>query len=181
MGKKFNKICAIVFFPIAFFVYLIKVIIKVVKKALLRKYLKNISVNKIDSLDGKSFEDFLYYFFLSLNLKVKKTSLTRDYGADLIIDYNGEKIVIQCKNYYNHKVGNSAIQEIATAKDYYNATIGIVITNWFFTSPAQTLAGKVGVKLIDRNILSQILHSPNTIKNDYFVNFIDSNKFVQTI
>lgn len=124
----------------------------------------------IDGLDGHSFEEFLYLFFKNLGYNVEKTSKSRDFGADLIINMKNEKIVIQCKNYYNHNVGNSAVQEIATAKDYYNATKGIVITNWYFTIPAQTLADKVGVKLIDRNILSDILSSPSKLNYEYLIN-----------
>ena len=169
MDRKFKIFLVIVFFPITIFCYIVKKLYNFVKRKILHKYFATIKLSQIDCLDGHSFEEFLYIYLKSLGYNVKRTPKSRDYGADLIIKTKSETIVIQCKNYYNHNVGNSAIQEIATAKDYYNATIGIVITNWFFTTPAQTLADKVGVKLIDRNILTEILSSPKKLRYEYLI------------
>lgn len=167
MGRKFKNVLVIVFFPITIFCFILKLIFKCIKKKFIKKYISQIDISKIDGLDGHSFEEFLYLFLKSNGYNVEKTPKSRDYGADLIINLKNERVVIQCKNYYNHNVGNSAVQEIATAKDYYNATIGIVITNWFFTAPAQNLADKVGVKLIDRDNLTDILSKPYKLKYDY--------------
>ena len=157
MDKKVKYLLVIGFFPVIIFYSVLKFSFGKIKNKLICKYIGCFDMGKIDMLDGHSFEDFLYYYFLSLGLKVKKTPKSRDYGADLVLTHKKEKIVVQCKNYYNHNVGNSAIQEIATAKNYYNAEMGIVVTNWFFTAPAQTLANKVGVKLVDREMLQQLL------------------------
>ena len=167
MGRKIFKVLVVVFFPITIFCLIAKWIFKLIKKSWIHRYISQIDISKIDGLDGHSFEEFLYLFLQNNGYNVKKTPKSRDYGADLIINLKNEKVVIQCKNYYNHNVGNSAVQEIATAKDYYNASIGIVITNWFFTTPAKTLADKVGVKLIDRNRLSEILATPCKLKHEY--------------
>lgn len=171
MGRKLFKVLVVVFFPITIFCCIAKLIFKRIKKRCICRYISQIDITKIDSLDGHAFEEFLYLFLQNNGYSVEKTPKSRDYGADLIINLKNEKVVIQCKNYYNHNVGNSAVQEIATAKDYYNATIGIVITNWFFTTPAQTLADKVGVKLIDRNSLSQILTTPCKLKHEYLSSY----------
>lgn len=155
MGKKLKIIIAVVFFPIA----IVFLFLKLLDKKRFNKYLENISIRDIDGLDGHVFEDVMYELFKSCKLKVEKTPKSRDYGADLVITTKYEKIVIQCKLYFNHNVGNSAVQEINTAKNYYDATIGLVITNSFFTKPAKTLAESNGVKLIDRDGLIEFLSS----------------------
>ena len=170
MDRKFKIVIGIVFFPITIFCVIVKVLYNFVKRKILHKYFSSITLSQIDCLDGHSFEEFLFAFLKNKGYKVEKTPKSRDFGADIIINTKNEKIVIQCKNYYNHKVGNSAIQEIATAKDYYCAMKAIVITNSFFTTPAHVLAEKVGVKLIDRDILAEILLSPHKLRYDYLIN-----------
>ena len=128
MGKKCKIILAVVFFPVTIVFF----IVKLLDKKRFNKYLENISIKDIDGLDGHAFEDVMYELFKNAGIKVEKTPKSRDYGADLIINTKLEKIVVQCKLYYNHNVGNSAIQEINTAKNYYDATMGVVITNSYF-------------------------------------------------
>lgn len=156
MGK-LKKVILVVIFPITIIFFLFRKIFKVIENKRLHKYFENLDIREIDALDGHAFEELLYYLFKSMGLKVTKTKASRDYGADLIISGKDKKAVVQCKLYYNHSVGNSAIQEIATAKEYYNAEIGIVVTNSFFTKPAITMANKIDIKLIDRDNLVNLL------------------------
>lgn len=157
MGKKIKLILSIVFFPVTILFFILKRLIKAIDKVRLNKYLEKITIEDIDSLDGHAFEDVMYELFKSCKLKVEKTPKSRDYGADLIITTKYEKIVIQCKLYFNHKVGNSAVQEINTAKSYYNATLGLVITNSKYTKPAKNLAESNKVKILDREDLKEFL------------------------
>lgn len=164
MGKKFKYFLCIVFLPITLLFCISKLLWKLHEKKKIKRYVEDISIEQIDVLDGYGLEDFLYLYLSSLGLKVEKTKKSRDYGADLIVIYKGKKIVIQCKLYYNHSVGNSAIQEIATAKNYYLADKGIVITNSFFTKSAIDLSKSSNISLIDRQCLSNILNASNADK-----------------
>lgn len=164
MGKKMKIILSIVFLPITILFFIIKFLIKIIDKKRLQKYLENITIEDIDGLDGHAFEDVMYELFKSCRLKVEKTPKSRDYGADLIITTRHERIVLQCKLYYNHNVGNSAIQEISTAKNYYDATLGIVITNSHFTKPAKTLAESNDIKILDREDLCEFLSADKKSK-----------------
>jgi len=157
MGKKFNKVAVIVFFPITF-------IFKLIDRIITNNFLKKLDINKIDSLDGLAFEEFLYYSFKSLGIKVTRTKSSRDYGADLVLKIKKQTIVIQSKLYFNHSVGNSAIQEIASARTYYNADSGVVITNSYFTKSACNLATSTQVRLVDRNMLCEFLSSNKSRK-----------------
>lgn len=163
MGKKRTIFC-IVFLPMLLFFYIIKFIYKWIEKRVIKRYIGHLDINSIDALSGTELEDFLYLFFKSLGLRVKKTKASHDYGADLIIKYKKQTILVQCKLYFKHSVGNSAIQEIATALDYYKADLGIVVTNSYFTKSAENLSSCAGVKLVDRNKLQELLSTKNTSK-----------------
>jgi restriction system protein len=68
------------------------------------------------------------------------------------------KIAVQAKR-WSRKIGNKAIQEIFTAKTFYNCNRAWVITNNFFTKPAIDLAKSCNVELYDRNGLIQIINN----------------------
>lgn len=165
MGKgKWKIFLCLVFFPITIAFFVLRWIFKKAQNIGIKKYISSVTIDSIDSLSGEEFEDFLYYYFQSIGLKVSKTKKSHDYGADLIICYKGKKIVIQCKLYCNHSVGNSAIQEIFTATNYYNAERGLVITNSYFSKPAINLAESSGIILWNRKTLEKMLHLNNSDK-----------------
>ena len=82
--------------------------------------------------------------------------------------------MIQSKLYFNHNVGNSAVQEIATARNYYRADIGMVITNSYFTKSAYSLAESNQITLIDRNTLNEFLISDSSSKKEMLDNWINA-------
>lgn len=123
------------------------------KKWKKEKYL-NSSLYVIDNMKGEEFEEFLKAHFEKLGYKVKLTPASNDYGADLILEKNDEKIAVQAKR-YRDKVGNAAIQEVAGAIRYYNCTSGLVVTNSFFTKNAINLAEKCQIELWDRNTIKE--------------------------
>jgi len=157
MVKKIKIILAIGFFPVVIFYYIIKSIYKQIEKRIASNYISNISIDKIDILDGEDFEELLAMFFRSKGLKVTKTKKSHDYGADLLVSTKDEIIAIQCKLYYKRTVSNSAVQEISSAREFYQADRAMVITNSKFTKPAEILAEKIGVTLIDRTSLQTLL------------------------
>lgn len=114
-------------------------------------------VNKIPRMGGIEFEEFLRDLYDALGYVVYKTDIN-DQGADLIVLNGEEKIVIQAKRYKN-KVSNSAIQQVYTAKAFYDCHKAIVITNSEFTKSAREVAEKVGVELWDSASLQTMLSS----------------------
>jgi restriction system protein len=133
------------------------------------KYIKKINKNKkylssgitiVDNLKGIEFEEFLLAHFKNLGYKGELTSITNDYGADLILKKDCKKIVVQAKRYSN-KVGIEAVQQIIGAKEYYKADKGIVITNNYFTPNAVKLASSTNIELWDRNKLLNVFYKSN--------------------
>ncbi|WP_286145525.1 restriction endonuclease [Bacillus sp. AFS077874] len=117
--------------------------------------LRNSNINEIDKMDGDKFEEYLGSLFIALGYDTEVTKTSGDQGADLILRKNGNVIVVQAKR-YSYNVGNSAVQEIFTAKNFYGANDAWVVTNSYFTKSAQELAKVNEVKLIDREQLIEL-------------------------
>jgi HJR/Mrr/RecB family endonuclease len=92
-----------------------------------------------------------------MGYRVIHTNLSKDQGADLIIEKFGERIVIQAKNWTNN-VGNTGVQEIVAAIKHYNANKARVISSSGFTSAAIDLAETNKVELWDRNKIILLLN-----------------------
>lgn len=128
----------------------------------IRKYdadarIRSLSISHdFDLLSCYDFECYVAKIFATLGYKYNITPKSGDKGADIILhDENNCETVVQVKQ-YSHKVGVSAIQEIYSAKDYYFANNAIVVTNNYFTKQATDMAGRLGVRLIDRDELLQM-------------------------
>jgi HJR/Mrr/RecB family endonuclease len=63
-------------------------------------------------------------------------------------------IAIQCKH-YSQPVGNKAVQEVYSGKDFYNTDIAVVVTNNEFTKSAKELASSLDVLLIHHSELKE--------------------------
>lgn len=143
---------------IAFFITVIALIIVlgIIKKAKRRKFYLSSGIDVVDKMSGEEFERFLLAHFKNLGYKGDTTPKTNDYGADLILNKDNVKMVLQAKR-WTSKVGIEAIQQIVAAINYYGAHKGIVITNNYFTKNAFELAQRNHIELWDRNKLIEIM------------------------
>jgi len=123
---------------------------------LLDKEKEQYNIDDIDLMDGFEFEAIITKLFVKMGYKVIQTKLSGDQGADLIIEKNNRKTVVQTKC-YSGKVGNKAIQEVAGSLKYYGAESGIVVTNSYFTNSAISLADSNGIRLIQRDKLIELV------------------------
>ncbi|WP_422851237.1 restriction endonuclease [Bacillus nitratireducens] len=117
--------------------------------------LRQSSIDEIDQMNGLQFEEYLSSLYQSLGYNTEVTKGSGDFGADLILENNDEKIIVQAKRYKN-KVSIQSVQEITAAKRYYNANHAWVVTNSYFTKPARELATANDVLLIDRDLLIKL-------------------------
>jgi restriction system protein len=117
-------------------------------------YYKSVGMDKIDTMDGFEFEEYVGELLLNLDyINVEVTKKTGDGGVDILaIDQQGNKVAVQCKR-LNSKVGNSAIQEIYLGKKLHNCSRAVVITNSYFTKPSIEASVKSNVELWDRDRL----------------------------
>ena len=121
------------------------------------KYLKS-GMKDVDTMSGTEFESFLLAHFEKLGYKGHTTQASNDFGADLVLKKDGDVIVIQAKR-HNSKIGIKAVQEVAGAIVFYNASKGFVISNNYFTPAAIKLADAAKIELWDRKKLSVLIKS----------------------
>lgn len=117
-----------------------------------KRELKNSGIEEIDKMDGIQFERYLRELYTALGYKAKVTKSTGDFGADLVLQKNDKKIVVQAKR-YSKNVGVKAIQEAKTAQLHYKAQESWVVTNSYYTQAARELANSNNVILTDRDQL----------------------------
>lgn len=122
------------------------------------------NVIDFDNMDGWEFENFCANILINNDFSdVEVTKGSGDFGADVFAQKDGNTYVFQCKRHASN-IGNSAVQEIFTAKTHFNKDIAVVITNRYFTKSAIETAEKTRVKLWDRDKLNELITS-NTISS----------------
>ncbi len=118
--------------------------------------LRRSGIAQIDQMDGIQFEKYLEQLFRLQGYKANATRAQGDYGADLVMTRNGEKIVVQAKR-YSKNVGLKAVQEVHGAIAHYKASSGWVVTNSGYTQQARNLAVSNNVRLIGRDELVEMI------------------------
>jgi restriction system protein len=97
------------------------------------------SMTAIDAMTGTDFENYVAARLRRAGWQVTFTSVTGDYGVDLIAERDGKSVAIQCKRHGN-SVGVAAVQQ--------------------FTRAAKQLAFTHGCQLIGRRALQAWVPPP---------------------
>ena len=111
---------------------------------------------ELDQLSGVEFEEFLAGLLRAQGYVVELTPNSGDYGADLILSKDGERIAVQAKRYVG-SVGVQAVQEAISGQAYYQCHTACVITTGTFTVNALELAEKSGVIMIGRDDIGTLM------------------------
>ena len=110
----------------------------------------------IDKMEGFDFEGYVAKLFEKFDFKAVVTKKSRDFGCDVVLEKNGDRIAIQTKR-STDKVSLKAVQEIVASLKKYDARIGVVISNAKFTKSARQLAKINDVVMINRNTLLRLI------------------------
>lgn len=130
----------------------------IIRKLKYQERLKKSGIADIDKMEGIEFEHYLGLLFRAQGYKAEVTKPVGDYGADLIIQKDGKKIVVQAKR-YSKNVGIKAVQEAQASIAHYGAVEAWVVSNSDYTVAAYELAKSNVVKLINREALIQMMLS----------------------
>ena len=96
--------------------------------------------------------------YTKMGYKCDNIQSSRDSGADVVAYKDGKKFVIQAKHYSEHNsVGSQVIRDVYGSMKLYDADSAIVITTSYFASPAISASTKIGMTLIDRIKLQQLI------------------------
>lgn len=85
-----------------------------------------------------------------------------DGGVDLVLSKDGERFLVQCKQWRAQKVGVAVVRELYGVMAAKGAAGGFVVTSGRFTDEATAFASGRNVKLIDGTRLSAFLRAPTT-------------------
>lgn len=98
-------------------------------------------------MSGMEFEDHIARIARSCRVPVIMTSVTGDWGVDLVIGRRPERLAVQCKR-QSRPVGASAVQEVVAGAPMHGCSKTMVVTNHEFTPAAVKLAELHGCELV---------------------------------
>jgi restriction system protein len=107
------------------------------------------------AMSGMEFEDHIARIARSTGLPVIMTSVTGDWGVDLIVGKRPNRLAIQCKR-QSRPVGASAVQEVVAGAPMQDCSKTMVVTNNEFTLAAGKLAELHGCELVGRSELPRL-------------------------
>jgi restriction system protein len=110
----------------------------------------------IDKMTGFEFEEYIGRLFQEFDFSVIITKKSHDFGCDVLLEKNGDRIAIQTKR-TEGKVSLRAVQEIVASLKKYDARIGVVISNAKFSKSARQLAKINDVVMINRNAILRLI------------------------
>ena len=124
------------------------------EKELERKEMERFEAGFRENMSGDEYEKYCKNILKQRGWIVELTPKSGDQGVDLIATKEYLKVCIQCKR-YSKPVGNKAIQEIFTGKQFYEGSHGVLVSNAGFTKSAKSLASKTGIILLsDENLMN---------------------------
>jgi restriction system protein len=103
--------------------------------------------NPVDVMSGTDFEDYIARIARSCGAPVIMTSITGDWGVDLVVGRRPNRLAIQCKR-LNRPVGAGAVQEVVAGAAMQDCTHTMVVTNNEFTPAARKLAERHDCTLV---------------------------------
>ena len=131
-----------------------------------------VDIDYVDTLDGESFEVFCKILLGHGAIKADLTAKSGDGGIDLIIiGYEGQGMLCQCKHTSSNELGWDAVKEVAAGSQAYLnrfPTIKfqkVAICNRAFNKSAREQALNLGVRLIERSEIIQLLKDRKILKS----------------
>lgn len=124
------------------------------------------NIIEVNNLNHHEFEIFAKEFFIKKGYFSWNTQRSHDFGADVIVEKNNQRTVIQVKHYKKNLDGYS-IYQAKKARDHYKAEKGILFTNSDLTANAYKEANTENIIIINGHDISKYLreNGPIEIKN----------------
>ncbi|WP_099038939.1 restriction endonuclease [Mycobacterium neglectum] len=107
------------------------------------------------AMSGTEFEDYVARIARSSGVPVIMTSITGDWGVDIIVGRRPNRLAIQCKR-QARPVGAGAVQEVVAGAPMQDCARTMVVTNHEFTPAARKLAELHGCELIGGTELGRL-------------------------
>jgi restriction system protein len=129
-------------------------------------------ITSIRSLSWKQFEELVGEAYRRQGFTVlENESAGADGGVDLWLKKDGNRYLVQCKQWKSQKVGVSVVREMYGLVSAHHATGAIIITSGTFTQEARTFAHDKNLDLVEGQQLASMIdlvqgHTPSEMKPD---------------
>src|SRR2546426_577953 len=91
----------------------------------------------LSRLAPEAFEVWVGDHFRAMGYEVRLTPIHGDHGADLLVERDGEIIVVQCKHRPNGSVGEPVLRDLFGAMHHFSAARAILVTTGRVTEAAR--------------------------------------------
>jgi restriction system protein len=105
--------------------------------------------------DGTEYEIYCAKILTRFGWSVIRKGASGDQGVDLLAVIGSAKVAIQCKC-YSKPVGNKAVQETISGRQFYGTQYAAVVTNATYTTSAKDLARVANVFLLHHSELQNL-------------------------
>jgi restriction system protein len=112
---------------------------------------------QLGSLRPEEFEEFVAEVFEALNFEVQRCGGTGDEGADLRVQRDGVRGVVQCKYQGKAVVGSPALQKFLGTVHHTRSHKGFFVTTSTFSLAAERFVAAHPIELIDGPRLVQMV------------------------
>ena len=136
-------------------------------------------LDQLRAIDWFQFEKIVALAYQKLGYTVtRRGGANPDGGIDLIIEKDGQRSAVQCKQWKTWNVGVKAVREFLGALTDAGIQHGIFITLRGYTGDAKQLAEKHGIEIVNEAGLAQLLESTDAKHDPDVLDLLqDTRKF----
>ncbi|HCL91749.1 MAG TPA: restriction endonuclease [Verrucomicrobiota bacterium] len=117
-------------------------------------------LESVRSLDWFQFEKLVAFAYRKLGYTVsRRGGANPDGGIDLLLEKDGQRSAVQCKQWKSWNVGVKPVREFLGALTDAGIQHGILITLCGYTDEAKQLADKHGIEMVNETGLAHMLQS----------------------
>lgn len=115
-------------------------------------------IEQLRAIDWFQFEKLIALVYRKLGYTVtRRGGANPDGGIDLVIEKDGLRLAVQCKQWKSWNVGVKAVREFLGALTDAGISKGIFITLCGYTSEAKQLAEKHGIEIVNEAGLAKMI------------------------
>ncbi len=128
------------------------------RKALFKGVATSEAADVLDGMPWQQFEQLVGEAFRMQGYAVLESGGGgADGGVDLVLSKDGDRFLVQCKQWRAYKVGVEVVRELYGMMAARGAAGGFVVTSGRFTQPAEDFASGRHVKLLDGPKLHRLI------------------------
>ena len=119
----------------------------------------------VRAMSGPQFEAFVADLFRAMGHRATVLGGAGEQGVDVIVDYGGQRVAVQCKN-YKRAVGNKPVQEVYAGARHHGCEQAWVVAPVGYTRGARELAGSTGVSLFAADFIGRWIRQVDKLERE---------------